>query len=91
MLKNTPFKNITIVKKSPTERQLNIINCSPASLKMITKYSGKYYSLQHLRDLCGNTQEGVSLAGISNGDEAIGLRTLATHCTVDKIIEKYQL
>ncbi|QQD11935.1 peptidase domain-containing ABC transporter [Sphingobacterium sp. UDSM-2020] len=79
------------LKTFPIDRQLDLMDCGPASLKMIAKYYGKYYSLQYLRDLCGNTREGVSLSGISHGAEAIGLRTLAAHCTIDKIIEKVPL
>lgn len=48
----------------PLDRQLDMVDCGPACLKMVSKYYGKYYSLQYLRDLCGNTREGVSLAGI---------------------------
>jgi len=49
----------------PIDRQLDMMDCGLANLKMVAKYYGKYYSLQYLRDLCGNTREGVSLAGIS--------------------------
>ncbi|SDK92501.1 ATP-binding cassette, subfamily B [Pedobacter sp. ok626] len=76
------------LKSFPLDRQLDMMDCGPACLKMVAKYYGKYYSLQYLRDLCGNTREGVSLAGISHGSETIGLRTLAAHCTIDDIIDK---
>jgi bacteriocin-processing peptidase. Cysteine peptidase. MEROPS family C39 len=76
------------LKTFSIDRQLDLMDCGPASLKMVAKHYGKYYSLQYLRDLCGNTREGVSLSGISHGAEAIGLRTLAAHCTIDNIIEK---
>ncbi|WP_248933598.1 peptidase domain-containing ABC transporter [Sphingobacterium siyangense] len=79
------------LKSFPIDRQLDVMDCGPASLKMIAKYYGKYYSLQYLRDLCGNTREGVSLAGISYGAEAIGLRTLAANCTVDELVQKIPL
>ncbi|WP_160069483.1 peptidase domain-containing ABC transporter [Sphingobacterium bovisgrunnientis] len=79
------------IKPFPIDRQLDFMDCGPASLKMIAKYYGKYYSLQYLRDLCGNTREGVSLAGISHGAETIGLRSLAAHCTTEDLIEKVPL
>lgn len=79
------------IKSFPLDKQLDMMDCGPASLKMIAKYYGKYYSLQYLRDLCGNTREGVSLAGISHGAETIGLRSLAAHCSTDDIIEKVPL
>lgn len=80
-----------IQTKFPLDRQLDLMDCGPACLKMVAKHHGKYYSLQYLRDQCGNTREGVSLAGISRGAEAIGLRTLAAHCTMQDIIGKVPL
>jgi len=79
------------LNKFPLDRQLDMMDCGPACLKMIAKYYGKYYSLQYLRDLCGNTREGVSLAGISHGAETIGLRTLAANCTIEDLINKVPL
>lgn len=79
------------MKVFPLDRQLDIMDCGPASLKMVAKYYKMYYSLQYLRDLCGNTREGVSLAGISHGAENIGLRTLAAYCTTQDIIERVPL
>lgn len=77
-----------ILKTFPLDRQLDKMDCGPASLKMVAKHYGKYYSLQYLRDLCGNTREGVSLAGISHGAESIGLRSLAAQCSIQDLIEK---
>ena len=54
-----------ILKRFPTEYQMDAKDCGPASLKMVAKYFGRYYSLQYLRDKCGITKEGVSLLGIS--------------------------
>ena len=61
-------------------------DCGPASLKIIAKHFGKYYSLQYLRDRCGITKEGVSLHDISVGAEYIGLRTLAVKCDVNEVV-----
>lgn len=44
----------------PHEFQMDAKDCGPASLMIIAKFYGKYYSLQYLRDLCGITREGVS-------------------------------
>ncbi|WP_090391298.1 cysteine peptidase family C39 domain-containing protein [Niabella drilacis] len=50
----------------PCDRQLDMMDCGPACLKMIAKYYGKYYSLQHLRDKYGITKEGVSFLDLSH-------------------------
>lgn len=77
--------------KFPSERQMDMMDCGPSSLKIIAKFYGKYYSLQHLRDLCGITREGVSMAGIGYAAEKIGLRSLAAKCSVDDILYKIPL
>jgi ATP-binding cassette, subfamily B, bacterial len=75
-----------ILKNFPVEYQMDSQDCGPASLKIIAKYFGKYYSLQYLRDKCGITKEGVSLLDISTGAESIGLRTLSIKCTIDDVV-----
>ena len=77
-----------IFKRFPTEYQMDAKDCGPASLKMVAKYFGRYYSLQYLRDKCGITKEGVSLLGISAAAESIGFHTAAFKCTIDDFITK---
>lgn len=78
-------------KSFPTEYQMDAHDCGPATLKMIAKYFGKYYSLQYLRDKCGITKQGVSLLDISTGAESIGLHTLAIKCRIEDIVLKVPL
>lgn len=75
-----------LLKRFPVEYQMDSQDCGPASLKIIAKYFGKYYSLQYLRDRCGITKEGVSLLDLSTGAESIGLRTLAIKGTMNDIV-----
>jgi len=77
--------------KFPIDRQLDQMDCGPSCLKMIAKYYGKYYSLPYLRDLCGNTREGGSLAGISPASETIGIRSLAVRCPITALVTKVSL
>lgn len=75
----------------PIDRQLDMMDCGPACLKMIAKHYGKYYSLQYLRDKCGISREGVSFLDLSHAAESIGLRSLAIKCTIDDLILKIPL
>jgi len=75
----------------PTDRQLDMMDCGPSCLKMIAKYYGKFYSLQHLRDKCGITKEGVSFADLSHAAEEIGLRSLSLKCTIEDLLYKIPL
>ncbi|MCF0196416.1 MAG: peptidase domain-containing ABC transporter [Bacteroidaceae bacterium] len=76
------------LRRFPTEYQMDAKDCGPASLKMVAKHFGRYYSLQYLRDKCGITKEGVSLLGISAAAESIGLHTAAFRCDIDDVVRK---
>lgn len=75
-----------LLNRFPVEYQMDSQDCGPASLKIIAKHFGKFYSLQYLRDRCGITKEGVSLLDLSTGAESIGLRTLAIKCNIDDVV-----
>jgi len=75
-------------RRFPTEYQMDSQDCGPASLKMVAKYFGRYYSLQYLRDKCGITKEGVSLLDLSTGAESVGLHTLAIKCDINDLVKK---
>ncbi|MDR0332470.1 MAG: peptidase domain-containing ABC transporter [Dysgonamonadaceae bacterium] len=75
-----------LFRRFPIEYQMDSQDCGPASLKIITKHFGKFYSLQYLRDRCGITKEGVSLLDLSTGAESIGLRSLAIKCTITDVV-----
>ncbi len=53
------------------------MDCGPACLRMVAEKYGRSYSLQYLRERCHIDREGVSLLGIAEAAESIGLRTLA--------------
>ena len=58
-------------------RQLDSMDCGPTCLRMIAKSHGRRYTLPFLREKCYIDKAGVSLKGISEAAELIGLRTLA--------------
>lgn len=60
-------------------RQLDSMDCGPTCLRMIAKHYGKTYSLPFLREKCYIDKSGVSLKGISEAAENIGLKTLSVH------------
>ena len=61
----------------PFYKQLDSMDCGPTCLRMVAKHFGKSYSLPFLREKCYIDRAGVSLKGISEAAELIGLRTLA--------------
>lgn len=75
------------MKPFPIYLQHDAMDCGPTSLKMVAKYFGKNFTLQKLRELCHIDREGVSLLGISDAAESIGLKTLAVKASFDQIVE----
>jgi ATP-binding cassette subfamily B protein len=71
--------------------QLDMMDCGPASLSMIASYYKKYYSLEYLRNNSFITREGVSLLGITEAANLIGLETLTTKLNINKLIEEKHL
>ncbi|MDB4539616.1 peptidase domain-containing ABC transporter [Saprospiraceae bacterium] len=61
----------------PHFRQLDKMDCGPTCLRMIAEFYGKSFSLQYLREHCYLDREGVSLQGICEGAEHIGMNTFA--------------
>lgn len=63
------------------------MDCGPTCLRMVAKFHGKNFSLQHLRDISGINREGVSLLGISEAAEKIGFRTMGSKLSVEQIAD----
>lgn len=64
------------------------MDCGPACLAMVSSAYGKNYSLTFLRDNSFITRDGVSLLGICEASNKIGLQSLATQTTSDELIRK---
>ncbi|HEY9575353.1 MAG TPA: cysteine peptidase family C39 domain-containing protein, partial [Lachnospiraceae bacterium] len=76
------------MKPFPHYSQHDVMDCGPTCLRMVAKHYGKLYSLQSLRQKSFLTREGVSLLGISDAAEAIGLRTLMAKIPFEKLKEE---
>ena len=63
------------------------MDCGPTCLRMISKFYGKSYSVQYLRDITYQNREGVSLHAISEAAETLGFRTIAVKVDYDTLVE----
>jgi len=79
------------MKSFPHFTQLDAMDCGPTCLRMISKYYGKSYSLQNLRDRSFITKTGVSLLGISQAAESIGFRTTGVKITFSQLVDDVAL
>ena len=75
----------------PHYLQLDAMDCGPSCLRMVAKHYGKSYTLQTLRERCFITREGVSMLGISDAAESIGMRTLGVRTSFENLINDAQL
>lgn len=69
----------------PHYHQQESADCGPACLRMIAKYYGKQYSLEMLRERSFITREGVSMLGISDAAEYLGMHTLGVKISFEQL------
>ncbi|RUT78844.1 peptidase domain-containing ABC transporter [Ancylomarina longa] len=72
-------------KTFPHFRQLDAMDCGPTCLRMIAKHHGKSFSLQSLRDKSHITREGVSMLGIADAAESIGMRSMGVRISFEQL------
>ena len=77
--------------KFPFYKQHDATDCGPTCLRMIAKFYGRNIPLQVLRQKCNIARTGVSLLGISDAAESIGLRTLAARLPFDTLVNEVPL
>lgn len=73
------------MKSFPHYRQLDSADCGPTCLRMIARHYGRSYTLETLRERSFITREGVSMLGISDAAESIGMRTLGVKITMEQL------
>ncbi len=75
----------------PFYKQLDSADCGATCLRMVAKYYDRHYTLDYLRQLSYLDREGVSLMGISDAAEKIGLRTLGVKAGFKRLAEDIPL
>ena len=71
----------------PFYKQHDAMQCGITCLRMVCKYFGKEFSSDRLSGICFATNEGVSILGISEAAEKIGLHTLCGKFKVEQLTE----
>jgi len=79
------------MQRFPFFKQLDAMDCGPSCLRMIAKHYGKNFSLQTLRDRSYLTREGVSMLGISDAAESIGMRSIGARVSFEQLMEQVPL
>ncbi len=78
-------------KKLPYFQQLDQMDCGPTCLKMVAQYFGKTFPIQYLRDNCYIDRQGVSIRGLSDAAEKIGMRTMAVKASYNLLRDEAPL
>jgi ATP-binding cassette subfamily B protein len=80
-----------MMKPFPHYTQLDAMDCGPTSLRMIAKHYGRSYTLQTLRERSFITRQGVSMLGISDAAESIGMHTQGVRITLEQLVNDVPL
>jgi ATP-binding cassette, subfamily B, bacterial len=79
------------MSKFPAIQQMDLMDCGPTCLRMIAQHYGRVFDADFMREKCAITREGVSLAGISDAAEAIGMTALAVDVTFETLRDEVPL
>ncbi|KAB2814973.1 MAG: peptidase domain-containing ABC transporter, partial [Paludibacter sp.] len=69
----------------PFFAQHDAMDCGPACLRMVAAFHGRFFSLEGLRERAHLSREGVSLLGISEAADTIGLRSTGVLVSFDEL------
>ena len=72
-------------------KQLDAMDCGATCLRMIAAHYGRAYTLNYLRQISHADREGVSLMGMSDAAEKIGMHSLGVKISFDRLIEDIPL
>ncbi|MEM6629370.1 MAG: peptidase domain-containing ABC transporter [Bacteroidota bacterium] len=75
----------------PIYRQMDANDCGPTALRMVARYYGQYFEAQDLRERCHITRDGVSIHGIVEAAESVGMKTLALTTSYDSLRDEVPL
>jgi ATP-binding cassette subfamily B protein len=74
------------MKSFPLYRQLDAMDCGPTCLRMVAKYYGRTISLDYLRNKSQYGKQGVSMLGLADAAESIGLKSVGAKLTIEQLI-----
>lgn len=72
-------------------RQYDEMDCGPTCLRMVSKFFGRHYSRDFIAENCHISKEGVSMGGLAEGAEAIGLHSMVVSTDIKTLTEEAPL
>jgi ATP-binding cassette subfamily B protein len=74
-----------ITRRYPYFQQQSASDCGAACLVMVSRYWGKRFSVNRLRDIANVDRNGASLRGLAAAAESIGFTTQPVKASLDKL------
>ncbi len=78
-------------RRFPFYPQLDLMDCGPASLRMICAHFGRQFAHELIRQYCQIGKGGVNLAGITEAAEKLGLRSLPVRLSFKRLRDEAPL
>lgn len=78
-------------KPFPIFTQHDVMECGPTCLRMVMAYYGRNYPLERLRDMCHIQRDGVSLLGVAEAAEQLGMHTTGVKATLQQLVDEVPL
>jgi len=78
-------------RKFPFFKQLDLMDCGPTCLKMVTAFYGKNVSREYLRERTRLSKDGVSIGALAETAESLGLQSLVLSCSYETLLENIPL
>ena len=75
------------MKHFPLYTQHDAMDCGPTCLRMVAAFYGRRFSLQSLRENCFISRQGVSMLGISEAAEKLGMHTIGLRIPILRLID----
>lgn len=88
------FRKITDsigVSKFPVFRQTDRFDCGPTCLRMLAKYYGRHYSMEHLRYQCKIGPDGVAAKNLIAAGENLGFHIIPALIDFDTLAQEAPL
>ncbi|NJO94243.1 MAG: cyclic nucleotide-binding domain-containing protein, partial [Hydrococcus sp. RM1_1_31] len=77
-----------ITRRYPFFQQQSAADCGAACLVMVSRYWGKHFSINRLRDIANVDRNGASLRGLAVAAESIGFTTRPVKASLDKLAQQ---
>ncbi|WP_019501028.1 ABC transporter transmembrane domain-containing protein [Pseudanabaena sp. PCC 6802] len=77
-----------VIRRYPFFQQQSASDCGAACLVMVSRYWGKHFSVNRLREIANVDRNGASLRGLAAAAESVGFTTRPVKASLNKLAEQ---